>query len=304
MRHWIMMLGALCTVLPAARTNAQPPAAPRTAAKGAIEPVAPVVPAEVVAAMQGGEYETRAPSSDRARRKGQGPRRRRLLCLSSGDRRAALRASATPPGETLRKAIQADPDGPLGGQDPVRAGRASSWPPGNWAAAEELARAEAVRLLAGDRKDRLAEVYHDFARRLLEPDDPLIPARPERRLRAAGPGPRPGQEPGAPRPAPLRDGPRQPGGRQPRPGDRELPGLPPGVSRRGRPLRRPVPARRGPAQGQPAPAGPADLDRSGPRHRAHSSRPSSPRSSPPSGPTRSTRSRRPTEFPIRPTTPA
>ena len=45
---------------------------------------------------------------------------------------------------------------------------------GRFAAAEELARAEAVALLADDRKDRLAEVYHAFARRLLEPDDPIV----------------------------------------------------------------------------------------------------------------------------------
>ena len=49
---------------------------------------------------------------------------------------------------------------------------------GNLAAAEELARAEAIRLLSDDRKDRLAEVYHAFARRLLEPDDPVIPPDP------------------------------------------------------------------------------------------------------------------------------
>jgi len=40
--------------------------------------------------------------------------------------------------------------------------------------AEELARSEAIRLLSNDRKDRLAEVYHAFARRLLEPDDPVV----------------------------------------------------------------------------------------------------------------------------------
>ena len=32
---------------------------------------------------------------------------------------------------------------------------------------------EAERLLDGDRKDRLADVYHAFARRLLKPDDPI-----------------------------------------------------------------------------------------------------------------------------------
>ena len=77
----------------------------------------------------------------------------------------------------MRTAIQADP--------------LSRWVPkirfelagielasGNWAAAEELTRAEATRLLAGERKDQLAEVYYAFARQLLEPNDPLVPADP------------------------------------------------------------------------------------------------------------------------------
>ncbi len=50
---------------------------------------------------------------------------------------------------------------------------------GRFAAAEALAREEAERLLAGDRKDRLAEVYRGFADRLLSPDLPTIPADPE-----------------------------------------------------------------------------------------------------------------------------
>ena len=50
---------------------------------------------------------------------------------------------------------------------------------GNLAAAEELTRAEATRLLAGDRKDRLAEVYHGFAVKLLEPGDPVMKPDPE-----------------------------------------------------------------------------------------------------------------------------
>ena len=49
---------------------------------------------------------------------------------------------------------------------------------GNWAAAEELTRAEAIRLLAGPRKDQLAGVYSSFAQKMLEPGDPLIPADP------------------------------------------------------------------------------------------------------------------------------
>ena len=45
---------------------------------------------------------------------------------------------------------------------------------GHWAAAEELTRAEAVRLLAGPRKDQLAGVYQSFAQKLLEPAEPLV----------------------------------------------------------------------------------------------------------------------------------
>jgi TolA-binding protein len=50
---------------------------------------------------------------------------------------------------------------------------------GRFDAAEALARTEAERLLAGPRKDRLAEVYRDFARRLLEPEEPVTPPDPE-----------------------------------------------------------------------------------------------------------------------------
>src|SRR5271157_2338848 len=50
---------------------------------------------------------------------------------------------------------------------------------GNLPVAEELARSEAIRLLSDDRKDRLAEVYHAFARRRLEPDDPVIQPDPK-----------------------------------------------------------------------------------------------------------------------------
>ncbi|GIW86820.1 MAG: hypothetical protein KatS3mg108_1144 [Isosphaeraceae bacterium] len=50
---------------------------------------------------------------------------------------------------------------------------------GQYAAAEELARQEVERLLSGDRKDRLAAVYEEFARRLLEPTEPTATADPE-----------------------------------------------------------------------------------------------------------------------------
>ncbi len=49
---------------------------------------------------------------------------------------------------------------------------------GRYADAEKIARSEAERLLEGDRKDRLAGVYREFARRLLDPADPTMPADP------------------------------------------------------------------------------------------------------------------------------
>ena len=263
----VAMIGLMLMSLTSRAGGADPAdPAPSATAKDAAEPAAPVVPAEVVVAMQGGQYQAAI---------------RALLALGEKANAADDKAYfAFLQAIAERLSGQRDAARPDFAQDD-EGHPASRWAAkirfelagielaaGNWAAAEELARAEAVRLLAGDRKDQLAEVYHAFARKLLEPDDPLVRARPQCRLRAAGPGARAGREPGPPRPAPVRDGPRQPGGRQPGPRDRELPAVPQGVSRRRRPVRRPVPARRGPAQGQPAPAGPADLDRPGPRHRA------------------------------------
>ncbi|MGZ3335853.1 MAG: hypothetical protein ACXVBV_10940, partial [Isosphaeraceae bacterium] len=59
---------------------------------------------------------------------------------------------------------------------------------GNLPVAEELARSEAIRLLSDDRKDHLAEVYHAFARRLLEPDDPVIQPDPHAAWGLLSPG--------------------------------------------------------------------------------------------------------------------
>ena len=119
--RWIMMLCFLGSVLHAARTGCRASPCPPTAAQAAIEPAAPVVPAEVIAAIQGGEYET-APGarslSETAPRTATmvptSPIFKPSPSASSGQRDAAR--------ETLRKAIEANPDGPLGPQDPVRAG--------------------------------------------------------------------------------------------------------------------------------------------------------------------------------------
>ncbi|QEH33600.1 Outer membrane protein assembly factor BamD [Aquisphaera giovannonii] len=154
----------------AADPPARGPEAIRDAA--AIQPAAPVVPGDVVAAMQEGKYDaaegllaTLAAKADAADDRAYLNYLRAVAQRLAGRRKEAI--------ETLQSAMKASPGG--------------SWVPkiryelaglemaaGNLAAAEELSRNEAIRLLADDRKDRLAEVYHAHARHLLQPDDPIL----------------------------------------------------------------------------------------------------------------------------------
>jgi len=153
---------------------ADPPAVlpPPIAGRAAISPAAPIIPGETVAALQDGNHEAARGALVKLRENAKDPDERAYLGDLQGitgrlaghtdAARATLRAAAAenPTGRWLPKirfelaAIE------LGG--------------GNLPVAEELARSEAIRLLSDDRKDRLAEVYHAFARRLLEPDDPVI----------------------------------------------------------------------------------------------------------------------------------
>ena len=153
---------------------ADPPAVlpPPIAGRAAISPAAPIIPGETVAALQDGNHEAARGALVKLRENAKDPDERAYLGYLQGitgrlaghtdAARATLRAAAAenPTGRWLPKirfelaAIE------LGG--------------GNLPVAEELARSEAIRLLSDDRKDRLAEVYHAFARRLLEPDDPVI----------------------------------------------------------------------------------------------------------------------------------
>ena len=143
-----------------------------TGAKKALALAAPVLPAEVVDAMQAGRYDEAGPqlatlvrnatsSDDKAYYTYLGAIAQRL-----GGHRETAR-------ESLTKALQIDPKSRWAVK--IRYELAGiELASGNWAPAEELARAEAERLLSGDRKDQLAGIYHDFARKLLEPGDPLI----------------------------------------------------------------------------------------------------------------------------------
>ena len=154
-----------------------PPAAAAAIAKNAVAPAAPVLPAEVIDAMQEGRYdaagrllatlaETTKSTDDKAYFSYVGGISDRL-----GGHRDAARA-------ILQKAVALDPKSrwaikiryELAGLELAS---------GNWIPAEELARAEAERLLSGERKDRLAGIYHDYAKRLLQPGDPLIAPDPK-----------------------------------------------------------------------------------------------------------------------------
>ena len=124
---WVAMVGLASCRRRRGPAAADPPVpAPSATAKEAIEPAAPLVPAEVVAAMQGGQYDAAIRSLVDAGRKGEGRRRSSVLRLSPGDRRAAL-------GPARRGA--ADPAQRDAGRSPRAVGpprSGSSWPGSSW----------------------------------------------------------------------------------------------------------------------------------------------------------------------------
>ena len=155
----------------------------------------------------------------------------------------------------------------------------SSWRAGNMAPAEELARAEAERLLSGDRKDQLAGIYHDYARRLLETGDPLIAPDPKAAYELLVQARELAESPRVRASLLYRHGSSQHGGVNPARAIenfqlyvREYPAGADRLSVR-------LPARRRPAEDQSASARPANLDRPRSRDRAHRGRRSLPRKS-------------------------
>jgi len=164
---------------------AAPAAEPRPSeAKRAVGPVAPELPPLVVERMQEGKYAEAIFLIEFDERK-VGEKRftkltpddRAYLALVKG---IALRLAAKPDvaRKVLQAAIDAAPAGPWAAK--LRAELAAvELAAHHYAEAEALARQEAQRLLAGDRKDRLAAVYFGFAQRLLKPDTPVAPPDPE-----------------------------------------------------------------------------------------------------------------------------
>ena len=140
-------------------------------AKRAVAPIAPDLPGAVVAALQGGKpaeaiaaldpliADAKTSTADRGFY-----RLVRGIAARLAERPDDARA-------TWQAALDADPKGPWANK--LRGELAAlELANGHPDRAEALARAEAEGLLAPDRKDRLAGVYRDFARRLLEPDFP------------------------------------------------------------------------------------------------------------------------------------
>ena len=255
-----------------AATAADPPAAaPRAiAGKAAVRPAAPVIPGPIVAALQEGKYDVARSSLNTLRGDSKDRDERAYLgyLQAIAERLAGQKDAAR---ATLRAALDESPKGPW--VPKIRFELAGlELAAGNLAVAEELARTEADRLLSDDRKDRLAEVYHAFARRLLQPDDPVLQPDPKGAWELLNQ---------------ARDLAKSPmlraqllfsmgqasmqAGNFPR-AIETLPGVSEGIPLRGRSTGSEVPTWPVPAQGRPAAPGPPHLDGPGPRHRAKEAR--------------------------------
>ena len=150
---------------------------PSTAGRKALEVAAPVLSGEVVAALQEGRFAVAETSLKALSAKTDDPSTRAYLALVEGIAQR-LGGKSDAARATFSAALEAAPKGPWAAK--LRLELAGvELAAGHAAEAEALARVEAQTLLAGDRKDRLAEVYHAFARRLLKPDDPVTPPDPK-----------------------------------------------------------------------------------------------------------------------------
>ncbi len=174
---FLLACACLAIGVSARTTNGAEPVSRTIAAKGAVDPAAPVLPAEVVAAMQEGRFDDAEGLLKTLSGEEKNPATKAYLTLIQGI--AERLGGKAPTAEaTLAGALKADPASPWAAKIRLElAGVLLS--AGKAAEAEALARNQAEILLGGDRKDRLAEVYHAFARRLLRPDDPVTPADPK-----------------------------------------------------------------------------------------------------------------------------
>lgn len=146
------------------------------AAARALEPVAPVLPGEIVAALQEGRFDEAAAALDKL-----GADAKPELKVYSGlvagiARKQARKLDAAR--ASLQAALDAAPEGPWAAK--VRSELAAvAIAAGRFQDAEALARAQAEALVLPARKDRLAGIYRDFAQQLLRPENPITPPDPE-----------------------------------------------------------------------------------------------------------------------------
>jgi hypothetical protein len=166
-----LVIVALGTNGPAAGAEVAPASGLALVARDAVAPAAPVVPAEVVAATQQERYTEAEAALDRLTTKAKSADETAYYALIRGiAQRLDNRADAAR--RTLGDALKAAPKGAWTAK--IRYELATlELASGHADDAEALVRELAEALLDGDRKDRLAEVDHAFARKLLKPDDPI-----------------------------------------------------------------------------------------------------------------------------------
>ena len=169
---WIVFFGLALLRSGAFEPDAGKGLADVASPRRAIELSAPAVPAELVAAMQEGRYEDARRGLAALSESAKAPDDRAYYAYLRGiaERLSGNREAAR---ETLSKAMQAEPSTRWAAKIQFELA-GIELASGNPAAAEPFARLEAERLLGGDRKDRLANIYRAFARQLLEPNDPMV----------------------------------------------------------------------------------------------------------------------------------
>ena len=174
----LAMLAALAWYTPAITGSALAAYEEIPPAKKAVAPLAPSVPDELVFKLQAGEYAAAAAQLETlaADPKLSDPDRAYLTLVRGTALRLGQKLDDAR--TLLTAAIAKAPTGPWAAK--LRSELvAVELAAGKFPAAEVVARAEAERLLDGTRKDRLATVFRDFAKRLLEPEQPTLPADPE-----------------------------------------------------------------------------------------------------------------------------
>ena len=145
-------------------------------AKSAIAPAAPILPAEIVAALQERRFADATSALQKLAAASKSPSEISYFALIEGIAKR-LDGKSDDARTVLSKAIETDPQGVWSPKLRLELA-AVELATGHHAEAEALAKTEAENLLAKDRKDRLAQVYHAFAKRLLKPENTIIPPDP------------------------------------------------------------------------------------------------------------------------------